>query len=60
MTKYKYDGDEVLIFPSLGLTVKKGDTFDGPDGIAVAGVTIDGKGKIAPAAPVADETDSGE
>ena len=39
MAKYKYNGDQDLYFPSLGLTVKSGDVFDAPDDLSCYGVT---------------------
>lgn len=39
MTKnWVYNGDEELVFPSLGIIVKQGDTFEGPDNLNVAGL----------------------
>jgi hypothetical protein len=33
MASYKYTGEVAIELPSLVLTVKPGDTFDGPDGL---------------------------
>ena len=30
MSKYQYNGDEVREFPTLGLTVNPGETFEAP------------------------------
>ena len=44
MATYKYNGEEVLVFPTVPITVKNGDTFEGPDGLEYEGLTIvDGK-----------------
>lgn len=29
--KFQYNGSDERVFPSLGITVKQGDTFDAPD-----------------------------
>lgn len=56
MAKYDYNGDSELVFPSLGLVVNKGDSFEGPDGITADGVTVSGKApKVSAPAPVADD-----
>lgn len=39
MATYTYNGDQELVLPTLGLTVKKGDTFEGPEGLNIAGVS---------------------
>lgn len=44
MATYIYKGEEVLVFPTLSVTVKNGDTFEGPDGLEYDGLeVIDGK-----------------
>jgi hypothetical protein len=40
MATYQYNGDEVKEFPTLGLTVKPGDTFESKDEIISADVTL--------------------
>ena len=40
MATYQFNGDEVKIFPTLGLTLKPGDTFDSTENIISADVTI--------------------
>lgn len=35
MAFYRYEGEEELVFPSLGVTVKNGDEFEGPDGLTL-------------------------
>ena len=60
MATYQYNGDEVREFPTLGLTVKPGDTFDSADEIISADVTLASASKKttpAPSAP-ADSTPS--
>lgn len=52
MATYIYNGEQELVFPTLGLIVNKGDQFDGPDGLVIAGVSI-ATGKKAK--PVIDE-----
>lgn len=38
MAKYEYNGDSELVFPTLGITVKKGDVFEAPEGLVADGV----------------------
>jgi len=40
MATYQYNGDEVRVFPTLGLTLKSGDTFDSTEDIISADVTL--------------------
>lgn len=40
MARYTYSGDEDRTFPSLGITVKKGESFDGPDGLRARGLSL--------------------
>lgn len=63
MAKYRYEGEEVLVLPTLGIIIKNGSTFDGPDNLNVAGLVADnGKGKSIPEPAVkpAAETEAGE
>jgi hypothetical protein len=65
MATYEYNGDSVLEFPTLGIVAKKGDQFEGPDGITASGVSVvTGKsGKAMPVAPKEEtpvETDTKE
>lgn len=66
MATYEYKGDAVLEFPTLGLIVKSGDTFEGPDGITALGVSVVSAkaGKPVPVAPKEEiipvETDTKE
>lgn len=50
MAKYQYNGDEERSFPTLGITVKKGDTFEGPEGLIAPGLELVSSAKTAPAA----------
>lgn len=36
--KYKYNGTDERVFPSLGLVVKPGDEFEAPENFSVADV----------------------
>jgi hypothetical protein len=38
MMKYKYNGTDERVFPSIGKTVKPGDEFDAPEGFVTADV----------------------
>lgn len=50
MARYTYNGDEDRTFPSLGITVKKGESFDGPEGLRARGLSLDSSApKSAPA-----------
>ena len=53
MARYIYNGDEDRTFPSLGITVKKGESFDGPEGLRARGLSLDSNAKSAPAVPKA-------
>lgn len=55
MAKYQYNGDEERSFPSLGITVKKGDTFEGPDGLRAPGLSLESSAKSAPAVTATKE-----
>ena len=58
MATYQYNGDDVREFPTLGLTVKPGDTFESADEVISADVTLaSASKKSAPSAP-ADSTPS--
>lgn len=37
--KYKYNGTDERVFPSIGVTVKPGDEFDAPEGFVAVDVT---------------------
>ena len=53
MARYIYNGEEDRAFPSLGITVKKGESFDGPEGLRARGLSLDSNAKSAPAVPTA-------
>ena len=55
MPKYEYKGDVERSFPTLGITVKKGDVFDGPEGLRAPGLSLAEPAKSAPAAPASKE-----
>ena len=40
MAKYKYTGSGKRVFPTLGITVKSGDTFDAPDNLILKDVEL--------------------
>lgn len=49
MPKYQYIGEGTRTFPSLGVVVNKGDTFEAPEGFQAMGVQLVGSNKTAPA-----------
>lgn len=49
MPRYEYTGDVERSFPTLGITVKKGESFDGPDGLTAPGLSLVSSAKSAPA-----------
>lgn len=49
MVKYEYNGEEGRDFPTVPITVNKGDQFEGPEGLIAAGLTVVGDYKSAPA-----------
>jgi hypothetical protein len=46
MTKFVYNGEQELVFPTLGLTVKKGDVFEAPADFVADGVSISSSKKV--------------
>jgi hypothetical protein len=52
MARYTYNGEVEMVFPTLGLVAKQGDSFDGPDGLTAPGLSIS-SAKTAPAVPTA-------
>jgi len=60
MATYQYNGDEVKEFPTLGLTVKPGDTFDSADEIISADVTLASAPKKTPTPSAPSDTTVGE
>jgi hypothetical protein len=57
MATYEYNGDSVLEFPTLGLLVKSGDQFEGPEGITALGVSVVA-GKSGKATPIATKQEN--
>lgn len=55
MPKYEYKGEVERSFPTLGITVKKGDVFDGPEGLTALGLSLADPAKSAPAAVASKE-----
>ena len=45
--KYKYNGTDERVFPSLGIVVKPNEEFDAPDNFSAADVTPAGA-KVTP------------
>jgi hypothetical protein len=61
MTKWRYEGDEELVFPALGIIVKNGDVFEGPDNLTLNGLVEDKKAEPAKSKNVViEETEVGE
>jgi len=61
MATYQYNGDDVQEFPTLGLTVKPGDTFESKDEVISANVTLaSASKKTTPAPSAAPDTTVGE
>lgn len=54
MASFTYTGEEELVFPTLGVTVSKGDTIDAPSDFNNPNFTA-GKGKPAPVATSTEE-----
>jgi hypothetical protein len=54
VASFTYNGEEELVFPTLGVTVKKGDTIDAPADFSNPNFSA-GKGKPAPVAPSNEE-----
>lgn len=52
MARYTYNGEVDMVFPTLGLVAKQGDSFDGPDGLTAPGLSLS-SAKTAPAVPTA-------
>lgn len=60
MPKYEYKGETKRSFPTLGITVSKGDTFDGPEGLTAPGLILASSAKTAPAVPTAPKENKQE
>lgn len=54
MSKYKYTGSDERVFPTLGVTVKSGDTFESSDTINAADIEIVGGSKPATQSAASD------
>jgi hypothetical protein len=39
MANFTYTGDAEIVFPTLGITVKKGDKFEAPEGFTALNVS---------------------
>ena len=55
MPRYEYNGEVERSFPTLGITVKKGDSFDGPEGLTAPGLSLASSAKSEPAASAPKE-----
>lgn len=53
MPRYEYKGGGSRSFAALGITVKHGESFDGPEGLKAPGLSIVSTAKTAPAVPTA-------
>lgn len=53
MPRYEYKGGGSRSFPAVGITVKNGESFDGPEGLKAPGLSIVSSAKTAPAVPTA-------
>jgi hypothetical protein len=61
MATYQYNGDQEVEFPTLGLVVKPGDTFESKDEINSADVTLaSASKKSTPASSAVTDTTLGE
>jgi hypothetical protein len=49
--KYKYNGTDERVFPTLGIIVKPGDEFEAPDNLDVPNVVPAGAHKATPVPP---------
>ena len=59
MTTYQYIGNDERVFPTLGVTVNSGDTFDAIDGLTVVDVVVaTAKKSTAPAVASTPSDDS--
>lgn len=62
MARFQYNGDAEMVFPSIGVTVKKGDQFDAPSDFVAVGVSpVSSQSKKAPepTPSVASDTTAG-
>ena len=58
MATYKNSSEETFVFPSLGITVEPGESFDSDAEITTAGIEIGASSKKAKAADPAPAVDS--
>ena len=58
--KYKYNGSDVRVFPTLGITVEPGDEFEAPENFDVPNVVPTGAKKTTPTPSAASDTTLGE
>jgi hypothetical protein len=60
MATYQYNGDGVREFPTLGITVEPGDTFESKDEVISADVTLATATKKIPTPSAATDSTLGE
>ena len=60
MSQFRYDGEDERVFPTLSVTVKKGETFEAPDDFSAHGVSLVSSLNKKNTAPAVDSTTSGE
>lgn len=53
MATYEYTGEAELVFPTLGITVKKGDVFEAPADLSAASVSLVKDSKKKPTIEIA-------
>lgn len=58
--KYKYNGSDVRVFPTLGITVKPGDEFEAPENFDMPNVVSTGAKKSTIATSAASDPTVGE
>ena len=58
--KYKYNGTDSRVFPTLGIVVNPGDEFEAPDNLNVPNVVPAGAHKSTPVTSAASDTTVGE
>lgn len=58
--KYKYNGTDERVFPTLGIIVQPGDEFEAPDDLNVPNVVPAGANKLTPAKSAASDPTVGE
>ena len=50
MVTYEYNGESERVFPTVPITVNKGDLFEGPAGLTAEGLKVVSDAKSTPAA----------